>query len=137
MNKYRRNTLNYFLLIISAGVALAACTRMGESSIKLPANPILTGGLGWAVVKDAYVRLKASPSDSARDIDYLRRGGVFLLEARAMNPESGLIPDSGAESRVSLWYCLSSEGTKGWVRESELDVYSSQAQAEKASAIYR
>jgi len=108
---------------------------MAEGSIKLPTNPILTGGLGWAVVKDAYVRLKESPSDSARDIDHLRRGGVFALDARVLSPESGA--DRGSAGSPTVWYGLSSEGAKGWVRESKLDTYSSQAQAERAAASYR
>jgi hypothetical protein len=49
---------------------------MGEASLKLQANPILSGGLGWAVVKEAYVRLKEGPSDSSKDIDHLRRGAI-------------------------------------------------------------
>ena len=112
-----------------AAVSLSSCSRSGEGSLKLQANPILTGGLGWAVVKDAYVRLKAGPADSTKDLDHLRRGSVFRLDARELGAQS-----SGERE---IWYSLESEGAKGWVREGELDVYASKAQAERAAAAYR
>jgi hypothetical protein len=135
MNTGKRGARGISILLVA--LALGACGRMGESSIKLPTNPILTGGLGWAVVKDAYVRLKEKPSDSARDIDHLRRGGVFALEARVLSPEGGDSSPEGAPVAPEVWYGLSSEGSKGWVREAELDIYASQAQAERAAAAYR
>jgi hypothetical protein len=118
--------------------ALSSCSRMGESSLKLQANPILTGGLGWAVVKDAYVRLKESPSSSSRDVNHLRRGSLYRLDAR----ELGALDASarGAASKggdPGIWYGLESDGVKGWVLEEELDIFASQVQAEKAAAAYR
>jgi hypothetical protein len=117
-----------------AALVFSSCSRIAEGAIKLPANPILTGGLGWAIVKEAYVRLKESPSDSARDLDHLRRGGVFRLDEREFGaPGVG----ESAQDSPAIWYGLTSEGAKGWVKDSELDIYSSQAQAEKAAAVYR
>jgi hypothetical protein len=119
-------------------IGFASCSRFSEGSLKLQANPILSGGLGWAVVKDAYVRLKEGPSDSTRDLDHLRRGSVYRLDAR----EIGLIA-SGSRDAVmkaderEIWYGIQSESAKGWVRESELDIYGSQAQAERAAVAYR
>jgi hypothetical protein len=111
---------------------LASCSRMGE--VKLPANPILSGGLGWAVVKDAYVRLKERPTDSARDLDHLRRGGVFRLDER----ELGTSAHSAAASLPpEVWYEVESDGVKGWVREGALDIYESETQATKAASGYR
>jgi hypothetical protein len=125
------------LAIIIMALTNSSCTRFGEASIKLPTNPILTGGLGWAVVKDAYVRLKESPSETARDLDHLRRGGVFSLDARNLGSDSSGLSDKSAQGSPTVWYGINSEGVKGWVLESELDIYSSQAQAEKAAAAYR
>ena len=99
--------------------------------------PPITGGLGWAVVKDAYVRLKESPSDSAKDLDHLRRGGVFILDARKLGGDSSSATDRGSLASPTIWYGISAEGAKGWVHGSELDIYASQAQAEKAAASYR
>jgi hypothetical protein len=116
-------------LIALAAVALPSCSRSGEGSVKVQANPILTGGLGWAVVKDAYVRLKEGPADSAKDLDHLRRGSVYRLDARQLGGQ--------ASGEREIWYELESEGGVGWVREGELDIYASKAQAEKAAAAYR
>jgi len=102
--------------------------------VKLPATPLLTGGLGWAVVKDSYVRLKESPSEGARDLDHLHRGAVFKLEERELGPQD---KGSGDDDAPKLWYRLESEGGKGWVVDSELDIYSTEAQAKKASGSYR
>jgi hypothetical protein len=121
--------------LLLAALAFASCTRIAVAGIKLPANPILTGGLGFAVVKDAYVRLKGSPSESAADIDHLRRGSVFALEARVLGSDD--ISDRASAGAPIVWYKVTSEGSKGWVDESQLDVYASRAQAEKAAAAYR
>jgi hypothetical protein len=132
-----------FLLALLLAMTLSSCSRFGDRSLKLPPNPILSGGLGWAVVKDAYVRLKESPSDRSRDLDHLRRGGVFHLEERELGDvetdsrnQSSRPGVQGADERP-IWYGIASEGTKGWVKESELDIYSSEAQAEKAAESYR
>jgi hypothetical protein len=120
-----------------AALSFTSCWRMGESSIKLPANPVLSGGLGWGLVKNAYVRLKASPSESGRDLDHLRRGGVFALNARVFGPAANAASGSSASDSPTVWYGISSEGSNGWVRGAELEVFSSQAQAEKAASAYR
>ena len=70
-----------FAFLVPAVLGMASCSRLREGSLKLEANPILTGGIGWAVVKDAYV-VKEGPSDSTQDIDHLRRGSVYRLDAR-------------------------------------------------------
>jgi hypothetical protein len=116
-------------LIVLAAAAFPSCSRSGEGSVRVQANPILTGGLGWAVVKDAYVRLKEGPADSAKDLDHLRRGSVYRLEARQLGGQ--------ASGEREIWYSLESESAVGWVREGELDVYASKAQAEKAASAYR
>jgi hypothetical protein len=130
MNAYKfRSVAALAAVLVLAMCAFLACSRSGEGSLKLQANPILTGGLGWAVVKDAYVRLKEGPADSTKDLDHLRRGGVFRLDARRLG--------ASASGEREIWYELESEGAAGWVREAELDVYASRAQADKAAAAYR
>jgi len=123
-----------FALLILVVAGLSSCLRMEAGSLKLEANPPLSGGLGWAVVKEAYVRLKESPADASRDLDHLRRGVVFRLEGRQLGPGEATDRAPGA---TTVWYGIESEGVKGWVRETVLDVYQSQAQAEKAAAAYR
>jgi hypothetical protein len=122
-----------FMAILS--LALGSCMRMGESAIKMPANPVLTGGLGWGVVKDAYVRLKEGPTPNAHDIDHLRRGGVYALDARILGPTENTSANA-ADKTPTIWYGITSEGSKGWVRGTELEVYASKEQADKAASGY-
>jgi hypothetical protein len=128
--KRRHNTLAIALFLST--LAFVSCSRANE--IKPPPTPLLTGGLGWAVIKDSYVRLKESPSDSARDVDHLRRGAIFGLEARELGSRK---PDSEEEDKPNIWYEVESGGVKGWVSDSELDIYDSRAQAEKAAKSYQ
>jgi hypothetical protein len=126
------------LMIFLTIIGLSSCTRFGEGSIKLPANPILSRGIGWAVVKDAYVRLKEGPSDSTRDIDHLRRGSVYRLDARVFGShEPGSTDTPLKPGERGFWYGIESGIGKGWVRETELDIYSTQPQAERAATAYR
>jgi hypothetical protein len=132
MNTRKRRSGHIAIASFLLALILGSCSRVGE--IKLPANPILSGGLGWAVVKDAYIRLKESPSDSARDLDHLRRGGVFRLDEREL---SSSLQTTKASLQPEVWYELDSDGVKGWVREESLDIYASESQADTAAANYR
>jgi len=128
-------------ILVSLATILGGCSRLGERSLRLPANPILTGGLGWGVVKEAYVRLKEAPSDSSRDLDHLRRGAVYRLDSRDLGAagkvDSGQKAGANDSGERGLWYGLETELAKGWVHETELDIFLTQAQAEKAAAAYR
>ena len=129
--------ITVFVVLLSI-LGLSSCTRFGEGSLKLQPNPILSGGLGWAVVKDAYVRLKEGPSETTRDIDHLRRGSVYRLDARVFGsrePGSADVPLKPGER--GFWYGIESGIGKGWVRETELDIYGTQSQAKKAATAYR
>lgn len=122
-------------LIFSTCLIMSSCFLGNGSSIKLPANPVLTGGLGWAVVKESYVRLKERPSDVSKDLDHLRRGAIFHIDGRDFGSRS--VGSRAQNNQADIWYCLDAESSKGWARASELDVYASQAQAEKAQAAYK
>jgi hypothetical protein len=124
----RNARMRTLTLLSSILIMLAlACSRSAESSLKPPETPILTGGLGWALVKESYVRLKERPASSAADLDHLRRGSVLEVEARA-------IGDAAKPDDKGLWYRLKSEGVSGWVKEAELDVFRSKDQADRARA---
>lgn len=132
MNTPKRRSRNIVCASFLFALFLGSCSRIGE--IKLPANPILSGGLGWAVVKDAYIRLKESPSDASRDLDHLRRGGVFRLNERELGSSAQA---AKASLPPEVWYELESDGVKGWVRDEALDIYASESQATTAAANYR
>jgi hypothetical protein len=113
------------LCILLASSAFS-CLRSAESSLRPPETPILTGGLGWALVKESYVRLKEKPTSSAPDLDHLRRGSVLEVESRA-------IGDAARPDDQGLWYRLKAAGASGWVRETELDLFRTEEQAERAA----
>jgi hypothetical protein len=127
-----RHVAEYLLLISCLTAGFLSCDRMRDGSIKLEANPPLSAGMGWALVKEAYVRLKESPSEASKDLDHLRKGLVIRLEGRELGP-----PDQAASTaKATVWYQIESEGVEGWVRDGELDIYASKAQAEKAATAY-
>jgi hypothetical protein len=139
MNIHKLPITSVLLAVLAlTAIGLSSCSRFSEGSLKLQANPVLTGGLGWAVVKDAYVRLKEGPSDSTRDLDHLRRGSVYRLDARVIGLRGLGSRDAVAKAdEREIWYGIQSESAKGWVRESELDIYGARSQAEKAAIAYR
>jgi hypothetical protein len=107
-------------------LSLASCGPSPETAIKTRPNPVLTGGIGFVVVKDAYVRLKALPSRASADLAPLRRGSVYAVLVRDR-------ASAGSEEDGGLWYQLEGEGVRGWAREAELDLYASKEQAERAA----
>ena len=109
-------------------LGLSSC-GVSARSLNLQPTPILSGGSGWAIVSDSYVRLKAGPAIDAADTADLRDGS----EAEILGREVG--KDSSGER--SLWYKLrvSESGEKtleGWVLESEIERYDSKVQADRA-----
>ena len=117
-------------LIALALLLLSSCLPSREASLNLAPTPPLSGGPGWAVVKGAYVRLKPGPSQGGADISHLRQGEVLEVTGRDLGAPS--VPaDKG------VWYRLKGEGMEGWAREADLDVFASQAQAERAAQGYR
>ncbi len=117
-------------------VSFSSCGRPHGGLVHLPANPPLSGGLGYALVRDSYVRLKAEPRAEAADLGYLRDGSLVELLGRELaSPDVGANP---ASSRAVLWYrirALRDFADEGWVRETELELYASREQAERAAAM--
>ncbi|HET7838259.1 MAG TPA: hypothetical protein VFL04_00770 [Rectinemataceae bacterium] len=109
---------------------LLSCRGSGEGSVKLDPTPPISRGPGWAIVKEAYARLKERPSAASADKAHLRRGSVVELEGR----ELGL---PGKDEDRGFWYALKAEGIEGFMRETELDVFSTRELAERAAVSYR
>lgn len=107
-------------LALALSLFLFSCSRGPESGLVLPQDPPLSGGLGWALVSDSYVRPRAEPRVAAAELGYLRDGQVAELTGRAAG--------SG------LWYRLKAEGLEGWVPAAAITVFSTKAQAERAAS---
>jgi hypothetical protein len=117
-----------FCAATSLCVGFSSC-GVSAHSLNLQPTPILSGGSGWAIVSDSYIRLKASPAIAAADVADLRDGSEAEILGREVGKDS-----SGGRS---LWYKIrvSEPGEKpleGWVLESEIDLYDSKVQADRA-----
>ncbi|OHD80569.1 MAG: hypothetical protein A3J97_01095 [Spirochaetes bacterium RIFOXYC1_FULL_54_7] len=116
------------LFVVLALVVFVGCTKPEPVTFNLDTTPILSGGLGWAVVSGAYVRLKAEPGFGTRDGDYARRGDILQVVAteRAFSGR-----DRGT------WYRLEGDGTSGWLHQSLMSLYPSRERALSAAEAAR
>lgn len=112
------------LLVITVFAVLGGCSKPAPETYELDLTPVLSGGLGWAVISGAYVRLKVEPRFGARDGDYSRRGDILRVVAteRAFSGR-----DRGN------WYRLEGDEASGWLHQSLLTVYPSLERAKRAA----
>lgn len=108
-----------YILTVTVG-----CTKPTPQTFELDTTPILTGGLGWAVIAGAYVRLKVEPGFGAMDGDYARRGEILAVVARER-------AFSGRDR--GTWYKLKGDEATGWLHQSLMAVYPSLERARNAS----
>ena len=104
-------------------LGLSACLRPSEASVKLDPNPILSGGPGWLVVKEAFARVKEKPAADSADLAHVRRGGSYQILAVEFGTGT-------QDSPPSTWYRISADGVSGWIAASDIDVTASREQAE-------
>lgn len=120
--------------LLVASLCFLSCGVFGLRRLELPATPLLTAGTGWGLVKSSYVRIKRTASPSAQDLAALRDGSLVKVLGREYTKGEG-----------ELWYHVTSlvdgKGQKaesavdGWVPESELSLYGSRSQAERAQRL--
>jgi len=136
------------LLLLPLLVAVS-CSRVGD--LKLAANPPLSAGLGYALVKDSYVSLAASPGSEAAGVSHLRDGTLVELVGRELGtaPAKVAAPSSGngvapspRGTGAEFWYRVrivaepkagEEPPPEGWVMASQLLVFESREQAERAA----
>ena len=111
------------LSIIALSMFLS-CSAGDSIRITLERTPVISGGLGWAVVSLAYVRLMSEPSTKAPDSSAIRRGEVARISARSRSYD---------ERDRGVWYRLEIGARAGWGHEPSLTVYGSQAEAVRAA----
>jgi len=112
------------LITVFFAIVLASCSKPAPQIFDLDTTPILSGGLGWAVVSGAFVRFKVEPGFGAQDGDYARRGDILRVVAteRAFSSH-----DRGT------WYKLERDNATGWLHQSQLAVYPSLERALNAA----
>ncbi len=109
---------------MAIGLLAAACGDRKPMVVTLEPTPVLSGGLGWAVVGVAYGRLLGEAAGEASVTGYVRKGQVFSVASRLRKLDKG---------RATIWYELRDEqGLAGWMPESQLTLYSSREQAENS-----
>jgi hypothetical protein len=106
-------------------LSLIACNLKKEEK---PVSPPLTFPLsqtyiGYGVINVSYTRLSAGIEESASSAGYLRQGSVVrIIERRLIKNEE----------KTEAWVLV--EGTsKGWLKESLIDIYGNESQAVTAS----
>jgi hypothetical protein len=120
-----RSFLPVCLLALCGAVFLPRCRRLaGENEIIIPVTrPLSRTVIGYGVVNANYTRILDKHGDDGKSIGFLRKGTIVeVLERRPV------VTDYAAE----MWV-LASGGYKGWLRENELQVYQSKAQAVTAA----
>ena len=115
----------HFLLPLTVFVlGLAACSSRSTAGVVLDQTPVISGGLGWGVVSQSYAKLLLEPSSSAAASGSARQNEVGKVMARSRVFEGH---DAG------VWYKLEIDSSGGWLHESALNVYRSEAEARKAA----
>ncbi len=125
--KIKRSLGRFLALAAGAVLTLLSGCGGGSGSPELPPTPILRIRSRWAVVKAAYVRVKADPSSAAADTGYLRGGAVVEVFAREYGREV-------TDDEKGFWLGVRTADGSGWVYSGYLDLYDRKEQALKASA---
>ena len=97
--------------------------------MNLPTEPILSGGIGWAVVTSSYARISSAPDKSAPDSGTLRKGTIFQCLESKLDPATA---ESGG-----IWYRYDDAGLKGWVYSSDIQLCDTRTRAETLAKMLR
>jgi hypothetical protein len=117
----------YPLLLTACVLALSvsSCKRNSfEDEIVLPlTRPLSRYVIGYGVVNSNYTHILDKQGESGKSIGFLRRGSIVeILERRPVV----------RGDKAEIWV-LASGNYKGWLKENELRIYPSKAQALTAS----
>jgi hypothetical protein len=113
------------LLALCGAFFLPCCKRFSiENEITLPVTrPLSRAVIGYGVVNANYTRIMDRRGDDGKSIGFLRKGSIVeIMERRPV------VKDSASE----MWV-LASGSYRGWLKENELQIYQSRAQAVTAS----
>jgi hypothetical protein len=112
----------YILLFI------AACDGRKEETPVIPplSSPLSQAYIGYGVVNVSYTRISAGTAeDNAAESSpgYLRRGSVVRIHERRLVKNGG---------KAESWVLVEGD-SRGWLRESLIDIYDNESQAVTAS----
>ena len=104
---------------------VTACNGKKEENpvIPPPTSPLSQQHIGYGVINVSYTRVGSQPDDDSLSPGYLRQGAIVRIKERRL-----FRTDDKTESWVFV------EGTFiGWLRETLVDIYDNEAQAQTAS----
>jgi hypothetical protein len=120
-----KKTAGSSLFILALAVLLLSCSEKEEIQLVPPATPPLSRGeVGYGVVSVSYTHVADQPGGLS--LGYLRRGSVVRVMERRAGPAEG------------AWVLVEGRGdlsleSPGWIPETLIDVYPTEAQARTAS----
>ncbi len=109
-----------------AVLAAASCGDRLPKSLPMELNPVFSGGIGWIVVSQAYVRIKSEPRAEASDVGHLRGGDVLAVQGREQDPRQG-----------GSWYRVGLGGVDGWLKGDYALFFETRAAAERAAGGFK
>jgi hypothetical protein len=110
--------------------ALGACgKKAGEIPVLPPSTPPLSRPvIGYGVVNVSYTHLVKAPGEGELSLGYLRRGSLIRVLERRAAPEG-----KNAEAWVLVEGSFPQGRERGWLRESVVDIYDNEFQAQTAA----
>jgi hypothetical protein len=111
-----------------------SCNRTEELRLEPPAMaPLSREEIGYGVVNVSYTHAADEPGGRGASLGYLRRGSVVRILERRIPAR----PAAGSRTALESWVLVEGGGAgfsvPGWLPESVIDVYSTEAQAETAA----
>ena len=113
------------LLAISIVLLVAACTGTKEETpvIPPPTYPLSQEHIGYGVINVQYTRINSEPAEDSVSLGYLRQGSVVRIAERRL---------IRSNAKDESWVYIEGD-SNGWLRESLLDIYENEMQAQTAS----
>jgi len=121
----KKDIIRQVFLAVFVSLSLTACNlRKDEKPVSPPLTfPLSQSYIGYGVINVSYTRLSADIEENSSSAGYLRQGSVVrIIERRLVK----------SEEKTEAWVLV--DGTsKGWLKESLIDIYGNESQAVTAS----
>lgn len=114
----------YALLCSLVLFSLLGCSDGSlNRAFEVPPTPQLSRPLGWGVVVPSYAQVYDAPGTTGVVLGYYRRGVVVAVTERRLEKTGD----------TSVRWILNAGSEPGWIRETDLEVFESEAKAKTAA----